>query len=218
MIVKAVIFDLDGVLVDTARFHFMAWKRLAAELGIELTEEMNEKLKGVGRMESLEQILKFGNRALAAEQKEELAQKKNAWFTEFITNMRSDELFEGVRPLFGDIRKAGLKLALASSSKNADAVLRQLNLKTEFDAIVDGTMISNSKPHPEIFLMAASKLKLKPETCIVVEDAEAGIEAAHAAGMKAIGVGSSTRLQKADLIVPHVRQIDLKQVLNLQLA
>lgn len=204
---EAVIFDLDGVLVDTARYHFMAWKRLAAELGVTLTEAMNEKLKGVGRMESLNLILHYASVTLTEEEKIILTEKKNRWFNEYISVMKEDELFDGVRPLFHTLRQAGIKIGLASSSKNAGVVLKQLNIENEFDAIVDGNMITNSKPHPEIFLTAASKLGVLPRHCIVVEDAEAGVQAARCAGMKVIGVGLSAALQQADAVVKHIREL-----------
>jgi beta-phosphoglucomutase len=200
-LIKACIFDLDGVIVDTARYHYLAWKRLAKELGVDLTLEDNERLKGVSRMRSLEIILELGGISLSDQEKERLANKKNTWFVDYIERMAPEEIYPGVRSLMKDIRQQGIKLALASSSKNAKTVIRLLHIHDEFDAIVDGTMITHTKPHPEIFLMAAGKLGVEPGSCVVFEDAEAGIAAAIAAGMKCVGVGSPVLLKDANRIV-----------------
>ena len=192
--IKACIFDLDGVIVDTARYHYLAWKRLAKELGVDLTLEDNERLKGVSRMRSLEIILEIGGVSLSEIEKERLANKKNTWFVDYVERMAPEEIFPGVRALMQGMRELGIKLALASSSKNAKTVIQLLHIQHEFDAIVDGTMITHTKPHPEIFLMAADKLGIEPENCVVFEDAEAGVEAAVAAGMNCVGVGSPIML------------------------
>lgn len=199
--IKACIFDLDGVIVDTARYHYLAWKRLAKELGVDLTVEDNERLKGVSRMRSLEIILELGGISLSEHEKERLANKKNAWFVDYIERMVPEEIYPGVKELMKGMRAQGLKLALASSSKNARTVIQLLHIQDEFDAIVDGTMITHTKPHPEIFLLAAQKLGVEPESCVVFEDAEAGIEAAIAAEMKCVGVGSPILLKAANRIV-----------------
>ena len=199
--IKACIFDLDGVIVDTARYHYLAWKRLAKEIGVDLTLEDNERLKGVSRMRSLEIILELGGISLSEIEKERLANKKNTWFVDYIDRMAPEEIFPGVRSMMKGMREQGLKLALASSSKNAKTVIQLLHIHDEFDAIVDGTMITHTKPHPEIFLMAAEKLGVEPSSCVVFEDAEAGIEAAIAAGMKCVGVGSPVLLKDANRIV-----------------
>ena len=201
--IKACIFDLDGVIVDTAYYHFLAWKRLASELGIELTEKENERLKGVSRMRSLEIILELGGLTKSDEEKEKLATKKNAWFVEYIKAIKPEEIFPGVKELIRNIKARGVKVALASSSKNAGTVIQLLHIGNEFDAIVDGTMVVHSKPDPEIFLLAAKKLDRKPEVCLVFEDAEAGVEAALNAGMKCVGVGSAEQLGRATLVVRH---------------
>ena len=199
--IKAVIFDLDGVIVDTAHYHFVAWQRLANELGITFTEKENERLKGVSRMHSLEIILEIGGVVLSEAKKEELATKKNGWFVEYIEAIRPEEIFKGVKQMLISLREKGFKVALASSSKNAETVLRLLEIKGLFDTVVDGTMIIKSKPDPEIFLSAASKVGVNPSECVVFEDAEAGVEAALAAGMKCVGVGSVDQLGKAHAIV-----------------
>lgn len=203
--IKAFIFDLDGVLVDTAKYHFLAWKRLAAELGIELTEDANEKLKGVSRMQSLEIILKLGGISISEDEKERLTTKKNDWFTDSISRMNADEIFPGVKPLLQKLRKDKMKIALASSSKNASYVIDLLGIREYFEAIVDGNMILNTKPNPEIFLLAAKKLNTQPNECLVFEDAEAGVEAALRAGMKCIGIGKPEQLPQATMVLGGVK-------------
>jgi beta-phosphoglucomutase len=212
---KACIFDLDGVIVDTAKYHFLAWRKLAAELGIILTEEDNERLKGVGRIESLEIILSLGNLTLPKEEMIRLADRKNAWFVEYIDAMQSNEIFHGAKEIFQDLRKHNIKIALASSSKNAQTVLKKLEIADAFDSIVDGTMITESKPDPEIFLMSAKNLDISPADCIVIEDAEAGVVAAKRAGMKCVGIGKPEQLSKADTLVTHIGQLTYELLNNL---
>ncbi len=208
--IKAVIFDLDGVIVDTANYHYLAWKRLALELGFDLTLDQNELLKGVSRMRSLDIILDLGGIKLSASEKERFANKKNGWFVEFVNEMKPEEIFPGVKDLLRSIRAQGLKVALASSSKNAPSVIRLLNIQNEFDAVVDGTMIFHSKPDPEIFLLAAKKLGIEPSSCVVFEDAEAGVEAALAAGMKCVGIGSALQLGKANFVIAKTGDFKLE--------
>lgn len=210
--IKACIFDLDGVIVDTAHYHFMAWKRLAAELGVNLTEQENEKLKGVSRMDSLEIILKLGGVTRSDQEREALATKKNKWFVAYINEMKASEIFPGVNELICQIRASGRKVALASSSKNAETVIELLGIGSLFDVMIDGTMIVHTKPDPEIFLLAASRLAVDPKECLVFEDAEAGVEAAVRAGMKCIGVGSPAQLSKANLIVKNTSDFDIKNL------
>ena len=199
--IKAAIFDLDGVIIDTAHYHYIAWKRLASEFNINLTIEHNELLKGVSRIRSLEIILELGNIRLSEEDKEKFANKKNAWFVEYIESIRPEEIFPGVKELIQNMRDRGIKVALASSSKNAPRVIELLKINELFDTMVDGTMITHSKPHPEIFLLAASRLGAFPAECVVFEDAEAGVEAALAAGMQCVGVGSPGQLGKANKVI-----------------
>jgi beta-phosphoglucomutase len=200
-LITTCIFDLDGVIVDTAKFHFLAWQRLAKELGIVFTEADNERLKGVSRMESLDILLSLGTRTFDAKAKEEMATRKNGWFVEYIHAMKPEDVFPGVRELLIQLRHQGYKLGLASSSKNAGTVLSRVGIAELFDTVVDGTMIKNSKPDPEVFLLAAERLKAKPAECLVFEDAEAGVEAAVRAGMKCIGIGSPAQLGKANRVV-----------------
>jgi beta-phosphoglucomutase len=210
--VKACIFDLDGVLVDTAKYHFIAWKKLADELGIGFTEHDNEKLKGVSRMDSLDIILQLGKVTLTQEEKEKLADRKNKWFVDFVNRMTPDEVFPGVVELLSALRKRGIKVALASSSKNAPTVLELLNINHLFDAVVDGTMVKNAKPDPEIFLLASQKVNTSPADCIVFEDAEAGVEAAKRAGMKCVGIGSPKMLHQADAVVSEIAKFNINDI------
>jgi beta-phosphoglucomutase len=202
-VIQACIFDLDGVIVDTAHYHFLAWQKLAAELGVKFTLDDNERLKGVSRMESLAIILSLGNLTMSDDVRDKLADKKNKWFIDYINAMKPDEIYPGVRVLLEKLRKVGQKIALASSSKNARTVISKIVIENDFDVIVDGNMIRNTKPDPEIFLLAASMLGLKPADCLVFEDAEAGVEAAVAAKMKCVGIGSAKQLGKADLVIPR---------------
>ena len=216
--IKACIFDLDGVIVDTAHYHFLAWKRLASELGFELTVGQNERLKGVSRMHSLEIILELAGIDLPPAEKEKMADKKNGWFVEYLNRMVPDEIFPGVRELINDLKSQGIKVALASSSRNAKQVIRLLRIQDEFDAAVDGSMITHSKPHPEIFLLAASQLGVPSKYCLVFEDAEAGVEAAHAAGMKCIGVGSATQLGNADRVIQKTSDFRISTLRELEIV
>lgn len=206
--IKACIFDLDGVLVDTAHYHFLAWKRLAKEFDYELTEEINEQLKGVSRMKSLEIVLKHANVSVVEQKKQALADRKNAWFTDYVHKMKPEELYPGVKELFSTLRKDTIRIALASSSKNAKTIIEILGIQHEFEAVVDGNMIIHSKPDPEIFLLAAKKLGLNPADCVVFEDAEAGVEAAVAAGMKCVGVGNPAQLRKANQVVKSIEDFN----------
>ena len=207
--IKAAIFDLDGVIVDTAHYHYIAWKRLASEFGINLTPSQNELLKGVSRMKSLEIILDMGKVNLSEGEKEKLAERKNKWFVEYIESIRPEEIFPGVKELLAQIRQQGIKTGLASSSKNAPRVIELLGIASEFDTLVDGTMIVHTKPDPEIFLLTARNLGVKPAACVVFEDAEAGGEAAKAAGMKCVGVGSVDQLSKADRVIARTGDFNL---------
>ena len=214
--IKGCIFDLDGVIVDTAHYHFLAWKRLADELGYDLTAKENERLKGVSRMQSLNIVLELAGVTLNEAQKEILANKKNSWFVEYIERMTPDEVFPGVVDLIRELKSAGIRVGLASSSKNARTVIRLLGIGDEFEAIVDGSMITHTKPDPEIFLKTAQQLELDPADCVVVEDAEAGVEAALSAGMKCIGVGSRALLGKADRVYSKTTEITLSTFQDLR--
>lgn len=200
--IEACIFDLDGVVVDTARYHFIAWKALAQELGFEFTHEDNERLKGVSRMQSLEILLEIGGLRFSDQEKMAMAEKKNALYVSYIEKMTPDETLPGVKQFLQELKDIEIKIALGSASKNAPMILERIQLSGMFDAIVDGNSISEAKPNPEVFLKGAEKLNVLPENCVVFEDAIAGIEAAQNANMYSVGIGDSTTLGFADLVIP----------------
>ncbi|MBY0418306.1 MAG: beta-phosphoglucomutase [Pararheinheimera sp.] len=206
--IQAFIFDLDGVLTDTAEYHFLAWKQLATQLGIEFSRADNELLKGVDRMGSLELILQLGQKQLNQDEKLMLAEQKNTEYLKLVETMSPADLFPGVLPLFSSLKAAGVKTALASASKNAALVLQKLGIPASFDYVADSNLIKNGKPDPEIFLTCAQALGVKPELCIGVEDAPAGVTAIKAAGMYALGIGEEHALTQADLVIPAVSAID----------
>ncbi len=202
-ILKAVIFDLDGVVTDSAKYHYLAWKELADELNIPFDEEYNEKLKGVSRMESLELILKNGNAEnnYSAEEKARLADKKNEHYKELIKEITPADMLPGIENFLKEIKANNIKTALASVSKNAPFIIKQLQAEKYFDYIADAAAVPNAKPFPDIFLVGAEALEVKPENCIGVEDARTGIEAIHRAGMLAVGVGTPAEMEEADLVL-----------------
>ncbi|MEO1054880.1 MAG: beta-phosphoglucomutase [Bacteroidota bacterium] len=208
----AFIFDLDGVIVDTAKYHFLAWKRLAGELGITLEDSDEESLKGVSRLESLDIILSKGTVEIDDAEKEALATKKNNWYLEYIEGVDSSDLLPGTGEFLKELKDQGLKIGLASSSKNAKPVLNKLNITEYFDVIIDGTMIKNTKPDPEIFNLCAELLCTAKDRCIVFEDAVSGVEASKAAGIDTIGIGEPEVLNKADLVVSSLADINLKKI------
>lgn len=196
---KGVIFDLDGVIVFTDHFHYLAWKKIADEMNIFFDEEINNRLRGVSRMDSLEIVLeRYEGDPLTQEKKEQLANQKNEIYKELLKVMTVDDVTEEVRHTLEEIRNRGYKIALGSSSKNAKFILERVNFTEAFDAISDGNNITKSKPDPEVFLKGAEFLEVKPAECLVVEDAEAGIEAGIAGGMKAAAIGDAKRCKKAD--------------------
>lgn len=211
--VKACIFDLDGVIVDTAKYHYLAWKRLANELGFEFTEKDNERLKGVSRMESLEILLSVGGIKIDdPKKKEELAEKKNNWYVEYISKMTEDEILPGVKEFLELLKSNGVKLAIGSASKNTMTILYRIGLANFFDTIIDGTKITKAKPDPEVFLKAAEEMNIDPKDCCVFEDAVAGIEAAKRAGMKVIGVGNPEILKDADKVISSLQACGLELI------
>ena len=200
--IEACLFDLDGVVVDTAKYHFIAWKALAEELGFEFTLEDNERLKGVSRMQSLEILLEIGNLRVSDREKLEMAEKKNALYVSYIEKMTPEETLPGVEKFLRELRAAGIRIALGSASKNAPMILERIQLSGMFDAIVDGNSIAEAKPNPEVFLKGAEKLGVLPENCVVFEDAIAGIEAAQNANMYSVGIGDPETLGFADMVIP----------------
>lgn len=195
---KTFIFDLDGVLVFTDKFHYQAWKKMADRLGIYFDEKINNRLRGVSRMESLEIILEKSTKKYSDEEKNALAEEKNSYYRELLKSMSPEDVEPAVRQTLAELRSRGHKLAIGSSSKNTRFILSQTALMDEFDAISDGTNIIKSKPDPEVFLKAASFVGDQPENCIVVEDAYAGIDAAKAGGMLAAGIGEAEHYEKTD--------------------
>jgi beta-phosphoglucomutase len=212
--IKGILFDLDGVIVDTAVFHYAAWRRMANDLGFDIDEEFNETLKGISRMDSIDRILAKGGLELSNEIILELASQKNEWYLEFVGQMTSENILPGISDLIFQIKSNGFKMALGSASKNAPIILERIGLIDDFDALVDGNSVKRSKPDPEVFIKGAEALGLKNEECLVVEDAFAGIEAAHSAGMKAIGIGTAENLPNADLILESFEGQNLKEILK----
>jgi beta-phosphoglucomutase len=212
MPMRGVIFDLDGVITDTAEYHYRGWKRLADEEGLPFTREDNEQLRGISRRESLLLILK--GRSYPEEKIQEMMQRKNKYYFEFITEITPGDLLPGVKELLEEIRAAGLKAALGSASKNAGDVIERLGIRSLFDAIADGYSVENQKPAPDLFLHAAALLGLPPAECVVVEDAAAGIEAAKAGGFRAIGLGPRERVGAADAIFPNLIDVHLATLLK----
>ncbi len=214
--IKAIIFDLDGVIVDTAIFHYQAWKRLANEYGFDFTPEQNERLKGISRLESLEILLSIGGIEISsAEEKNRLATTKNNWYRENILKMTPNDILPGVKNFLIDLKNTNYKIAIGSSSKNACTILERIGFDGFFDTVIDGLKITNSKPDPEVFLKAANELNIDPENCLVFEDAAAGIEAAKKAGMLAIGVGKYENLSSADKVIPDFNNINVFMIENL---
>ncbi|MDB5062364.1 MAG: beta-phosphoglucomutase [Mucilaginibacter sp.] len=211
--IQACIFDLDGVIVDTAVYHYKAWKRLANDIGFDFTEHQNEQLKGVSRMASLDLILGWGNVIDKTEaEKLELATRKNEWYTEMINKMTPAEILPGAREFVQSCRNAGIKTAIGSASKNTPTILAKLELLPLFDAVIDGNSVTNPKPDPEVFLKGAEALHVAPSACVVFEDAIAGIEAAINGGMKAVGIGSPELLKEANIVVSGLDKMTLKML------
>lgn len=209
---KGYIFDLDGVLVDTAKYHFRAWKRLADEMNIHFNEDDNERLKGVSRMASLDIILELGNKTLSEEEKVSLATRKNEWYVEFISKMDASEILPGALEFLKMLKENGYKCALGSASKNAGLILERTGLKDYFDTVVDGTHVSKAKPDPEVFTLGADNMGLSYTDCVVFEDSVAGLQAAKAAGMVAVGIGEASVLTDADMVVKDLSEFNLNML------
>lgn len=195
--ILGVIFDLDGVIVTTDDCHYRAWKRMADGEGIYFDREINNRLRGVSRMESLSIVLERANRSYTEEEKQALAAQKNGYYVELIGALTSADVLPGALDTLDTLRRAGIKIAIGSSSKNTPLILKRIGLADAFDAVADGNAIKHSKPDPEVFLLAASLMGLEPRNCLVVEDADAGVEAALNGGMRALGVGSASANPKA---------------------
>ena len=211
----AFIFDLDGVIVDTAKYHYAAWKNLANTLGFDFTEAQNEQLKGVSRVKSLEIILKIGKIDLPEDEKQSLLVKKNLEYLDYVKRMTSDEILPGVLELLNFLEAHHIKFALGSASKNAPMILEKVGLIDRFTAIVDGNDVTKAKPDPEVFLIGAQKLNMSPENCVVFEDAIAGIQAANAANMISIGIGDKKVLEESDYVFKDISLITTDFLENL---
>lgn len=209
---KAVLFDLDGVIVDTATHHYKAWKALANEMGFDFTESDNERLKGVSRVESLNILLEIGNVEKTDQEKEQLAAQKNEQYVKAISKMDDSEILPGVKEFLQELKQENIPFALGSASKNAPTILKQINLYDDFDAIVDGNSISKAKPDPEVFLQGAEALNVNPAECVVFEDAQSGIEAGKAAGMYVVGVGDPEVLKGADDYITHMTEMSVERL------
>jgi beta-phosphoglucomutase len=212
MKIKACIFDLDGVLVDTARFHYLAWKNLADRLGFNFSENDNERLKGVSRMDSLAILLEIGNITLTGQEKARYADEKNRMYLQYVLKMTAEDVLPGVKTFLTELKGSDILLGIGSVSKNARTILERTGLISIFEVIVDGNAITHAKPHPEVFALAAKLLKTRTANCIVFEDAIAGVQAAHNAGMKCVGVGAPRVLKEADLIIPGFMNMTLNDI------
>lgn len=212
--IKGFLFDLDGVIVDTAKFHFKAWQRLASELDIPFTEEQNEELKGVSRKESLEKILSWGNKSLSADEFDRMMALKNEWYLEFVREMKSDEALPGAVEFLEQSRRQGLRIGLGSASKNAVLILDLLGIKDYFETIVDGNKITKSKPDPQVFEIGAENLGLSAAECVVFEDSLAGLEAAKVGDFRRVGIGSEAVLQDAEIVIPNLAALQPAELIN----
>lgn len=206
------IFDLDGVLVDTAKYHYLAWKQLADQLNIPFTKEDNEQLKGVSRVKSLEILLSLGSKNYTENERKQFMDQKNETYVRYISHMDESEILPGVVELLNQLKRKKIKIALGSASKNSELILKNTKLQDYFDAIVDGNDVSKAKPDPEVFLLGAKKIGIPANQCMVFEDAKAGIEAAKQAGMLAIGVGTQENLPNADILVKNLEEIELSEL------
>ncbi len=209
---KAFIFDLDGVITDTAEFHFLAWKRLAEEEGIPFDRQVNERLRGVSRRKSLEIIL--NGREFSEDKVEEMMSRKNSYYQEYIDTITPEDMLPGAKEILDELKSKDYKLAVGSASKNAKPVIENLKITDMFETISDGFSVENTKPAPDLFLHTAEKMGVEPVSCAVFEDAEAGIKAALAAGMTAIGIGPEERVGKAHYRYDQVKDVDLDEILS----
>ncbi|MBP1040745.1 beta-phosphoglucomutase [Vagococcus sp. BWB3-3] len=216
MTIKGFIFDLDGVITDTAEYHYHAWKNLGKKMGIEIDREFNEKLKGISRMDSLERILAYGGKAdrYTDSEKELLAADKNGEYVKLIEDITPADLLPGIPQLLLDLKASGIKLALASASKNGPVILDRLGITADFDEIVDPSLLTKGKPDPEIFVKGAQQLGLEASECIGVEDAEAGIAAINGAHMFSVGVGDPESMKEADYRVANTSELSLQKILE----
>ncbi|WP_110112691.1 beta-phosphoglucomutase [Bacillus sp. CGMCC 1.16541] len=209
---KAVIFDLDGVIADTVHLYYLANKRIADEVGVAFTKEWNQQLQGISRKETIEAFIRQSSQFYTEEEKVQLGEKKNAFYQESIQQLTPKDCLPGIRELLASLQKEGIKTAVASSSSNAQAVLHKLELSTLFDHVVDVKTIKYGKPHPEIFLTAAASLNVKPRDCVAIEDGEAGLQAIQQTDMFSIGVGAHEAMEHADWHVESTTELTLTHI------
>ncbi len=214
MAIKGVIFDLDGVIVSTDECHYKGWKKLAEDKGICFTKEDNLRLRGVSRMESLDILLEKSETTYSSEEKEKLATIKNDYYREMLSDITPLDILPGVMPILEELKKQSIKIAIGSSSRNTPTILKRIGLDAYFDAIADGNDITKSKPDPEVFLLAAKRINLKPEECLVVEDAEAGVSAALSGGMPVLAVGAAHADERAQLRAKDMSEMTVKKMLG----
>lgn len=212
--IQAAIFDLDGVIVSTDEQHYQAWKRMADEEDIYFDREINHRLRGVARTDCVEIILERADREYSDEEKAELAARKNGYYRELLTDLSPESLLPGAMVAMDELKRRGVQVAVASSSKNTPYILERIELSGYFDAVADGNDITHSKPHPEVFLIAAGRLGVPPGECLVVEDAKAGVEAALNAGMKCLGVGDAAKDERAQLTAPDLSAVTVEELLG----
>ncbi|WP_078549575.1 beta-phosphoglucomutase [Litchfieldia alkalitelluris] len=211
---QAVIFDLDGVIVTTDEFHYKAWKAIADEENLHFNREINEKLRGVSRVESLQIILNYSQKQYSEKEQEVLTERKNDIYRNLLKDISEKDILPGVLSFINHLKERGIKIAIGSSSKNTKFILEQIGLEHVFDAVADGNDITKSKPDPEVFLLAAERLQVEPVDCVVIEDAEAGIDAAISADMKAVGVSSAASYSKTQLAYANLVHVDINEVLD----
>lgn len=214
---ECAIFDLDGVLVDTAKFHYYAWKELANRLEFDLSEQQNEQLKGTSRMDSLNNLLKIGGREndFNSVQKMEMAEWKNTRYVKYISQMDSSEVLEGVIPLLQKLKQNGVKITIGSASKNAPLIIQKVGIQSYFDIIIDGNCITKAKPDPEVFMLSADRLGLPYSKCAVFEDSETGLQASSSAGMFGIGIGKKENLLSANVVYPDLTNVNIPKFFNI---
>lgn len=212
--IKGCIFNLDGVIVDTAKYHYLAWRRLANEMGFDFTPEQHETLRGLSRTASLERILEWGGMYMTEAEKLHWSDVKNNWYRELIAHMTPGEVLPGILPFLEEARLAGKRIALSSDSKNARSVLKSTAVELLFEVIVDGNDIRQSKPHPECFLLAASALGYAPADCLVFEDAGVGVAAGLAGGFPVVGIGERQYLLKARVVIPGFQGLGFQDLLD----
>ncbi len=211
--IKACLFDLDGVIVDTAKYHYKAWKKMANALGFDFSEKENEQLKGVSRMDSINLILGWGGITLSDSDKAKWASQKNDWYLEYLQQMDKKEILPGALELVQELKAKGYRIALGSSSKNAVLALSKVEMLSYFEAIIDGTKTTRSKPDPQVFQMGAAALNCQPAECIVFEDAESGVAAAIAGGFYAVGMGSPDNLGKAHIVLSSLKGVSINDLI-----